>query len=341
MERRRLTPQEQLDVIRDVKLGMSRAHAMKKYNIRWHSTLSQIISRRGHQVKVVRAAPGHPASAAAAAALQKAVRNGTKTQQAIRCFIRKPQIPHNQISHIDPRTAMSDQPASQTDAIPVSQPKKQICALPLRLRVQRPLVRRATGHMSTEEKIDEALSRISKLNQKLMLRQGSKVVCTCCDREINFKINTVMARVREHSVTRSHTVNISRTRQQRQQDRGGTGQDTEQDGSEEEPVNGTAEPAGQLTSRNPVRFAFQSRRRRGGGRGHNRSLGRRVAAPPVPTIERQVLRQQEFERELITSFLQTGIPVHKLNMAPLRDLLKKWTGNTVPRFEEKQLDYGF
>lgn len=340
-----MTPQQQLDVIRDVKLGMSRANAMKKYGIKWHSTLSQIITRRGHQVKVVKATLGNQSSASAAAAVLQKARCGKP--HSIRCIIRRPQV--SQISHIDPRTAMpdtTDQPAAAAaatgpitghpapnDTAPEPASQQHVPAV-VRMRVTgRASVRRSNGQMSMEEKIDEALSRISKLNQKLMTRQGLKVFCSCCNREVNFKINTVMARVREHSVTRSHTENIGLTRHQRQQER-----------SDESPVNGSADSAEELPAAGTVRFPPNRRRRR---TGYNRPLSRRmvrrraVPAPPVPTAEEKVKRQQEFERELVQSFLETGIPVHKLNMPPIRDFITKWTGQGVPRYEEKQLDYGF
>lgn len=352
MDRRRLTAQQQLDVIRDVKLGMSRAMAMKKYGIRWHSTLSQIISRRGHQVKVVRTALATTQSSnAAAAVLQKAVRNGSKTQ-TIRCFIRKPSVP--QISNVANGSVMAPDPhAGRESTDDKSQLSKKTTAVTNGQSQQLPYVkirpiklpygrmrafRKATGHMTIEEKIDEALSRISKLNQKLMIRQGTSVICTCCNREVNFKYNTVIARVREHSITRGHTLSISRTREARQQDR------------TKESVNGILETVeSEPAFVEPVQFPVRRRRRGPNMKPQTtttRMVRRRAAAattpvPVVATEEQNAKRQQEFERDLVQTFLETGVPVHKLNMYPMRDLFKKWTGMKVPRYEEKQLDYGF
>lgn len=338
MERRRLTPQQQLDVIRDVKLGMSRATAMKKYGIKWHSTLSQIITRRGHQVKVAKTAVGQ---SAAAAVLQKA-RCSVKPGSSFRCIIRKPQV--SQISHIDPRTTMPD----TTDPSPPATGQPEAAPLPapqanpqtdgpkptfaLKLIAPRKIMRRNANHASMEERIDEALSRISKLNQKLMTRQGTSVFCSCCNRHVNFKLNTVTARVREHCITRFHQENISRTRQQRQQDR-----------SEESPVNGSADSADDQPD-GPVRFPFQRRRaatQRVFGQRLRRRRRNEAPAASAPTAEQEAAQQQEFERDLVQTFLETGVPVHKLNMSVMRDFFQKWTGRAVPRYEEKQLDYGF
>jgi hypothetical protein len=185
-----------------------------------------------------------------------------------------------------------------------------------------------------EDKIDLALSKISKLNQKLMVRQGRTVFCTCCDRQVNFTYLTVVARVREHSATRSHMNNITLTRDQRFQELAEVLDEEEDNEDQEVPVHG--DPLSQRSGSRGMRYAAE--RVRG-------KFVRKADSVPIqneldPEVERAKL-QPEFERDLVQAFLETGIPVHKLNMHPLRDFLQKWTGMKVPQYEEQQLDYGF
>lgn len=333
MERRRLTAEEQLGCIRDVKLGMSRSNAMKKWGIRHHSTLSQIIQRRGHQVKIVRPAGtqligpnGHISlhnhmqvnSATAKQTTAATVLSRARADARQRIVVRQP-VPNLTQTETAVMTGSNGSGSGGFGS--------KLC-----FKLSIPHASHRSPALSMEQKIDEALSRLSKLNQKLIVRQGAKVWCKCCARVVNIKSNTVVARVQEHQMTRSHNENISRTRHERLGD----------------PVNGTSDSDKSLESQPSTTSAAAplpayrfTRRKRQPLRPVRGQSGPSAVIASVPTAEQIACRQTEFQRDVLQTFLETGVPIHKLNMDPMRAFIQKWTGMQVPRYEEKSHEYGF
>lgn len=339
MERRRLTPEQQLACIRDVKLGMSRVNAMKKWGIRHHSTLSQIISRRGHQVKINRppgtqliAANGHLSHIPNQTTAAATVLNKARADARLRCIIRQPTgspVASAATSSSPSHSSHVPQALTATGGSNGFQPK-------LTFRLTIPQAHRMSTGSTLEQKIDEAIGRLSKLNQKLIVRRGTKVFCKCCNRDVNIRHNTVVARVYEHSMTRSHNEMIGRTRHLRQQESLAAGESLT-NGSSDSDKSQQSDPAVGIVP--PVVPRLNRRKRQVVRTVVPNSSS--VILTQVPTAEQKASRQAEFQRDMLQTFLETGVPIHKLNMDPMRNFLNKWTGMRVPRYEEKSHEYGF
>ena len=365
MERPRcLTPQQQLEVIRDVKLGMPRAQVMRKHGIRYHSTLTQMIQRRWHQVNLTSEESLHPLGS------QMGLSKGGKGAGSVlpsSCLATQMRQTGRTSTTTPSATTAAAASASAAKPVDKTQYKvltcKQICFGHPAPRIQKIVTRKQkpseSAHpvtisktASMEQRIDAALRHLSKLNQRLIVREGAKIRCICCSRYINFTWYAATARVREHTVSRAHNEMINQTSHLRQRkssdNQQATGRAVETGVSGRRMNDGHSTQTPQVV---PLRLRLTRLQNRSstappqsaatGGSKSSSSAVLVKQEPSSPSPEQVASRQEEFTRDLVQAFLDADIPLRSLNKTPLRDFLLKWTQMRIPRFEEQSLDYGF